>query len=80
MAPSHAEYLLAALPALIYLASPSHVLFHPSPPEKPEPLLAAYQISPEIVLKGIQALLKEPDKDLRIRCCMAIRTIIQAES
>jgi len=77
--PSNAEYLLAALPALIYLASPSRVIFHPSSPEKPEPLLAAYQLFPEIVLKGIQALLKEPDKDLRIRCCMAIRTIIQAD-
>jgi hypothetical protein len=77
--PSHAEYLLAALPALIYRASPGRVLFHSPPPEDPEPLLAAYKLFPEIVLKEVQALINEPDKDMRIRCCEAVKKIIQLD-
>jgi hypothetical protein len=76
--PSHGTLLPAAMPALIYLASPSPGLHGESGfPGDPEPLLAAYRLFPDIVYVGIREALRAPYKRSRIEACNATSALIE---
>ena len=77
---SHKEFLPPAIPALIHLASPiSGVFDAPGLPGQPEALLVLYGIFPEMVRDGICAMLREPEKRLRIEACNAVGAIIEVD-
>jgi hypothetical protein len=77
---SHKEHLLAAVPALVHLAAPRRIIglpYNEALSAETVPLMAAYNLFPEIVYYGLRDLLQCSDKTERFRACKAIKAIIQ---
>ncbi len=74
---SHEPLVEAAIPAVIYLASPVFgELGVPGRPGDDEPLLATHRLFPHLVRGGIASMLRSPSKFDRIYACNAIVALI----
>jgi hypothetical protein len=77
----HESLIQDALPALFSVATPVHG-FGPFDAIEPDtgPLLTAYNLSPDLVLKAAQTLLRGEHKRQRIEACYGITAIVRADN